>query len=150
MLMVLPTPSRPFPLHHIWSTPFRGQAWTMAACRHPFLKQQCFSPPPKTRLSQTKMSSGEALIVCGVVFILGHSAGMIQIAALTITTHQCLIVCKAAITRLIVTLQSWRLDCDFFFIPRLSVTKTQKHCRIPAVHLRGSVQLNFFFFFFFN
>lgn len=31
---------------------------------------------------------------------------MIQIAAVTITTHQCLIVCNTEITRLIVTLKS--------------------------------------------
>lgn len=39
-------------------------------------------------------------------FILGHSARMIQIAAVTITTHQCLIACNAEITLLIVTPKS--------------------------------------------
>lgn len=51
------------------------------------------------------------------VFILGHSAWMIQIAAVTITTHQCLIVCNAEITPPIVTLKSVTVcvfECDFF------------------------------------
>lgn len=42
------------------------------------------------------------LLFCFFYFILGHSARMIQIAAVTITTHQCLIACNAEITLLIV------------------------------------------------
>lgn len=76
------------------------------------------------RLSGTKMGPSKACSNCSLqtkqlfiresvlvvasqsVFILGHSAWMIQIAAVTITTHQCLIVCNAEITLLIVTLKS--------------------------------------------